>query len=380
MDSDFAARCRSDAIHSPNLEGNPLGSPAQRRLHVYLPPGYHEQANRRYPVIYYLHGYGSGAGLPTIPPLRGLRRAYPLVVRLGLPHAFGRLLTLDRLDRLSRDGVLPPFILVQPDASLHRPHLHGARAVTGEPVFKGSLYMDSPHTGRYGSYVFGDLVDHVDRSYRTIAEKSGRAVVGGSMGGYGALLGAILHPERFAAAAALSPSICCLDLLEITLRVPFMRRLLGRKAAARRGDQDVEDILETCDLIYSGDRPLLPSLRRDTAGRIVGKDTAAWERWAAGDAGLLADHSRGALSGVRLLVSCHEQDEFGFAGPCRRFSAGLHRLGVAHTLSIYDDPQAARLSPHTMGIAWHILPALRWCLETLGAPVYNQCSDPGGEP
>ena len=66
------------------------------------------------------------------------------------------------------------------------------------------MYVDSPGTGRYGEYVFRDVVDYVDRSYRTLPGREGRALAGGSMGGYGALRGGILHPERFGAVAALS--------------------------------------------------------------------------------------------------------------------------------------------------------------------------------
>lgn len=318
-------------------------------------------------MLYYLHGYGSGPGLPTVATRAQVRAAYPLALRLAFPRVFRRMLTLERLDRLIRRGSLPPFILVQPDASLHRPHLYGTRGVSGEPVVKGSLYTDSPFTGRHGSYVFVDVVDHVDRTYRTIAEKAGRALVGGSMGGYGVLLGGIHHPQRFAAVAALSPNICCLDLLETTLLVPYLRRLHGPERARRQGAEDLEDILDTCDLVFSGDRRLLPSLRRDGDGRVVERDAAAWERWAASDAGRLAESTPGAFADVRLSVSCHEQDEFGFAGPCCRYSAALERLGVAHRLEIYRDRLAARLSPHTMGIAWSILGALHWCLGQLPA-------------
>jgi pimeloyl-ACP methyl ester carboxylesterase len=334
-------------------------------LHVYLPPGYFQETRRRYPVIYYLHGYGGGAGAPTVPTSSQLRASFPLAVRLAFPRVFRRILTLDGLDGLIRRRRLAPFILVQPDASLHLPHLHGLRNVAGEPITKGSFYVDSPFTGRYGTYVFADVLNYLDRGYRTIAEKAGRALAGGSMGGYGALLGGILHPERFAAVAALSPSIASLNLLDITLVVPYLQRLIGREAGRKRGAEDLADILDTCDLVFAGDRRLLPSLRRDSEGRIVGRDAVAWERWASFDAGALAEGTPGAFSQTPLLLSCHEQDEFGFSGPCCRLSAVLEKLGVAHRLEIYSDPLAARLSPHTMGIAWRILDALRWCLESL---------------
>jgi S-formylglutathione hydrolase len=44
-------------VHGKSLEGNLSGEPADRDVSVYLPPGYQTQNNRRYPVVYLLHGY-----------------------------------------------------------------------------------------------------------------------------------------------------------------------------------------------------------------------------------------------------------------------------------------------------------------------------------
>jgi poly(3-hydroxybutyrate) depolymerase len=54
---------RIDFITSEALAGNALGDSPERPVAVYTPPGYDEQASRRYPVLYVLHGY-SGAGAP----------------------------------------------------------------------------------------------------------------------------------------------------------------------------------------------------------------------------------------------------------------------------------------------------------------------------
>ena len=220
---DSSLRYRCDAFPGPSLAGNPLGSPDVRPLHIYVPPGYDDKPGWRYPVIYFLHGYGDGPGTPTIPPASARRSLFPL--RLLAPGVFARILTYERLDALIRCGELPPFILVQPDASLHRQRLY--RTPSRSVQAKGSMYVDSLRTGRYGEYVFRDVVDYVDRSYRTLA--------GASMGGYGALRGGILHPERFGAAAALSPVVGFLALQELTLVVPIVRRLGGSRLAAALG-------------------------------------------------------------------------------------------------------------------------------------------------
>src|SRR5712692_4467069 len=44
-------------VHGKSLEGNLSGEPADRDVSIYLPPSYQKEANRRYPVVYLLHGY-----------------------------------------------------------------------------------------------------------------------------------------------------------------------------------------------------------------------------------------------------------------------------------------------------------------------------------
>jgi pimeloyl-ACP methyl ester carboxylesterase len=265
-------------------------------------------------------------------------------LRLLAPGVLARILTYERLDALIRGGELPPFILVQPDASLRRPRLY--RTLSRSVQAKGSMYVDSPRTGRYTEYVFRDVVDYVDRSYRTLAGREGRALAGASMGGYGALRGGILHPERFAAVAALSPVVGFLALQELTLVVPIARRLFGSRLAAALGRRTLADVLETCAWVFGPDR----------------------RQWADADLGALAASAPGALRGVRVRIDCEAEDEYGLAGPCRRLSEGLTRLGVAHELDIYSDSLAEAYSPHTLGIAGRILPALRFCLDRLRPP------------
>ena len=48
-------------IHGAHLEGNLEGNPADREVLVFLPPSYQGDGERRYPVVYALHGYSIGA-------------------------------------------------------------------------------------------------------------------------------------------------------------------------------------------------------------------------------------------------------------------------------------------------------------------------------
>lgn len=79
-----------------------------------------------------------------------------------------------------------------------------------------SWYFDSPvdNGQKYETYVAGELVSWVDRHYSTIANRTGRAITGLSMGGHGALYLAIRHQDTYAAAGSMSG---CVDL------VPFSK-------------------------------------------------------------------------------------------------------------------------------------------------------------
>ena len=44
-------------VHGKGLEGNLSGDPADRDVSVYLPPSYKANPTRRYPAVYFLHGY-----------------------------------------------------------------------------------------------------------------------------------------------------------------------------------------------------------------------------------------------------------------------------------------------------------------------------------
>ncbi|MCI0342136.1 MAG: esterase family protein [Planctomycetales bacterium] len=127
---------------------------------VYLPPG-GPRPGERLPVVYLLHGYGDGAHS---------------WFRWGGAH--------ETADRLIAAGEVPRLILVS---------VEGNR----------SFYANSP-LGRWEDFVADEVVRVVDARHPTIASREGRALAGNSMGGYGALRLALLHPARFGGAASLS--------------------------------------------------------------------------------------------------------------------------------------------------------------------------------
>lgn len=157
-------------VHGKSLEGNLEGDSPDRDVFVYLPPSYATQPNRRYPVVYFLHGYGINAerywNIMTVP---------------------------ETADKLMGSGSAHEMILVHPDAFT---------------IYNGSMYSNSPTTGDWEDFIAHDLVSYIDSHYRTIATREGRGLAGHSMGGYGTVRIGMKHPEVFSALYAMSS--CCL--------------------------------------------------------------------------------------------------------------------------------------------------------------------------
>ncbi|MFL5735354.1 MAG: alpha/beta hydrolase, partial [Chloroflexia bacterium] len=160
-------------IHS-RLEGtqlvsNLLGDPSERDLFVYLPPGYEEEPDRRYPTAYFLHAYGETAAEMVNPSTDGQRWRPPIE---------------DVLDPVFRRMGVPPMIVAMPD---------------GWSRWGCGQWVDSPVTGRFEQYVLKDVVPHSDAHYRTIPQARSRGLFGFSSGGFGSWNLASRNPEVFGA-------------------------------------------------------------------------------------------------------------------------------------------------------------------------------------
>src|SRR4051812_32387484 len=121
-------------VHGKSLEGNLEGDSPDRDVFVYLPPSYATSPNRRYPVVYFLHGYAA--------------HAETYWKSLSVPAA---------LDATIADGSVHEMIVVLPDAFT---------------VYDGSMFSNSPTTGDWETYVAKDLTAYIDGHYRTIADRS----------------------------------------------------------------------------------------------------------------------------------------------------------------------------------------------------------------
>jgi len=156
-------------VHSAALEGNLEGNSATRDVIVILPPSYATSKTKRYPVIYFLHGYGLGSA------------AYDGIIKYG-----------EALTGAAAKG--QEFIFVAPDSMTK---------------FGGSMYSNSVTTGNFEGFIAKDLVAYVDKTYRTLAKPAARGLAGHSMGGYGTLKIAMKYPGIFSSIYAMSA--CCLS-------------------------------------------------------------------------------------------------------------------------------------------------------------------------
>jgi len=165
-------------VHGAALEGNVLGVAADRAVTLYLPPGYEDGSGARYPVVYLLHGL-SGSNIVWLPQSVLYGRDVPGVT-----------------DRLIASGAIRPMIVVMPDAST---------------PYDACFYLDSPVCGGWDTFLAQELVAFVDEHYRTTATPTGRAIAGHDVGGFGALVLAMEHPDVYGAAYAMSPVNVALD-------------------------------------------------------------------------------------------------------------------------------------------------------------------------
>jgi len=159
----FGGRVEKGQITSTALAGNLLGDPATRDYYVYLPQGY-DTSTKRYPVVYVLHWF-------TGDETQALRSVS------------------SNMDWLIDKGKVGDIIFVFPDASNR---------------LGGGQYMSSPTIGDYETYVSQELVAKVDSTYRTLANRDSRGIMGCSMGGLGSLHLALKYPGVYGVAAPMS--------------------------------------------------------------------------------------------------------------------------------------------------------------------------------
>jgi putative tributyrin esterase len=72
-----------------------------------------------------------------------------------------------------------------------------------------SFYLNSPVNkgSQFETYITEEVIQKIDKTYRTVNDKKGRVIAGLSMGGHGALYLSAKHPELFCAAGSMSGAV-----------------------------------------------------------------------------------------------------------------------------------------------------------------------------
>lgn len=306
---------REIQVPAPSLAGNLVGTETTQAAAIYLPPSYASSPQRRYPVIYLLHG---------------IFDSHQTWLRfIGLPAI---------LDRMIASHRLPELIVVMPD---------------GGNRYGGGYYRNSPVTGRWQDFIVNDLVRYIDQNYRTLAAPGGRAAVGWSMGGYGALHLAMERPGIVSVIYAISP--CCLAPVE---DLGFGNDA-WRRAAAIKTPQDVEAALGRQDFLAVAGIGLLaafdpaldapPLFARFPFSYVRGDmvpDRPAADRFSSQFAINNVERTASALRSLKALALDYGiNDSWAHIPPSTNaFSHRLGDLAVPHRLEIYVGDHRNRIA------------------------------------
>lgn len=299
-------------VESAALRNNPLGDPHIRKLHVIVPDDL--GSGESVPCLWWLTGYaGVGAGmLPHDPWQEGLE---------------------ERLIRLRKEGKIGKMLVALPDAFTK---------------FGGSQYIASSAHGDYETYLVKELPDAIEHAFPAI---KAHGIAGKSSGGYGAIVQAMKHPERFAAVATHSGDmgfrLAYLGDIPQLMNAVHNYGGVEKFAAAFEAAMKKKDgrwfgpisVLAMC-AAYSPDptKPLGLALPFDLQTKDL--DDAVLERWWANDPVRLIDDARhqAALKQMRLVfVDCGNKDEHQLHWGARAFRQKLELYGIAHRYEEFDD-------------------------------------------
>ncbi|MEN1727826.1 MAG: alpha/beta hydrolase-fold protein [Pseudomonadota bacterium] len=326
--------------HDSNvLQGNALDDPSSRSHPVYLPHGYDDDPQRRYPVLWCLAAYTSAG-----PAQVGWRNQGE-----NLPA---------RLDRLIASEQMAPAIVVFPDCYTS---------------LGGNQYVNSPAIGAYADYLIGELIPSVDQRYRTLAGPEHRGIFGKSSGGFGALHLAMSHPGHFSVVASHAGD-CGFDRVYLRDFAPTAGVLarfdgdmeafvLSFWKAKKPGGPDFHALMVLCLAASYSPRADLPlGLELPFDLRTCRIDQDVWQRWLAYDPLRRVEKDHALLNALNgLWIDVGRRDQYFIQYGTREFADRLAHWGVEHEYQEFDGTHS--------GIDWRLDRSLPWMMDRLkGAP------------
>jgi enterochelin esterase family protein len=305
-------RLQIETVSSVVLKDNPLGDPRRREIPVYLPPSYGTKRGRRYPVLYFLPGFtGTGRGAVNYNPWKET--------------------LVERFDRLIAAGKAREAILVIGD---------------GFTAYGGSQYLNSGATGRYEDFIVSELVGYIEDKFAAVRAPEGRAVLGKSSGGYGALTLGMRHPGVFGHVASHSGDaafeVCyAADMLKLCVELEKYGGSIQRLVSEFRRSRDKAGFshgainaigMSSC---YSPNPKSPVGFDLPVDARTGALIPSVWRRWEALDPVRACVRHAGALSRLKTLwFDAGVRDEFYLHLGARRLSDALKRLKIKH---VYEE-------------------------------------------
>jgi predicted alpha/beta superfamily hydrolase len=152
----------------------------QRDLIVYLPPRYHDQPQRRFPVLYMHDGQNLFDGATSFVP--------------GVDWHVGH-----TADDFILTGAVQPLIIVG--------IYNAGKARINEYTPTKAPRLGGGRADRYGKFLIGEVMPFVQKEYRALSDPRATGIGGSSLGGLVSLYLGLTHPQIFGRIAALSPSV-----------------------------------------------------------------------------------------------------------------------------------------------------------------------------
>jgi S-formylglutathione hydrolase FrmB len=333
---DLKGRFDEHEFESTALKGNPLGDSNVRPLWVYLPPGYEDEPDRRYPTVYQIQGLTGQ--LDMWRNRSPFRRNFP-----------------ELADEMFAAGEAPPCIVVWVDCWTS---------------LGGSQFVDSPGTGDYHTYLCDEVVPWVDDQYRTLAARDHRGIAGKSSGGYGAMITPMLRPDQWGGLATHAGDalfeVCYLPEFRLSARSlrdeyegsyeKFWESFRSRPPMSKDSDGHLMNdwCMAAC---YSTDRDGTVRLPFDTAtGELIPE---VWERWLAWDpVRMVSEHADTMRSMKAIYIDAGKKDDWFLDLGAEAFRRELEQIGV-------DDVFFELFDATHMGIEYRYPKSLKYLAERL---------------
>jgi hypothetical protein len=330
--AELAGRIDEHVFTSELLRDNPLGDPHERPLWVYVPPGYDDDAGRRYPVVYVIQGFTGH--LMMWRNRMPFRRPFP-----------------ELADEIFAAGDTPPALVVYVDAWT---------------AYGGSQFLDSAGTGRYHSYLCDEVVPWVDAHYRTLADPGHRAITGKSSGGYGAMVTPMLRPDLFGALATHSGDAlfeyCYLPDFPDAVRhlrdydgdiMNWWNDFNGRVSFTKNEDSKLLEFLGYT-ASYSAAEDGTPVLPFDTVTGVLKPEV--WQRWLDMDpVRMVPRYADAMLSQRAIWIDGGTRDEWYLDVGAQAFQRALLDAGVKEDtvhFELFDAAHGAIEYRYPLSLAW----------------------------